>query len=120
MSTSTRRLQSLFIKLFLTFGALLTLDIPSAFSAGSPCEVLTPRNFEKLSIEKKIKVSEAIRECERKLIEKPKESNKKDFGSPQTGTRTVEYVDALGDRREYHGQDLRVAFPPRGTTSISR
>jgi hypothetical protein len=55
------------------------LDILSAFSAGSPCELLTPRNFEKLSIEKKIKVSEAIRECERKLIEKPRESENTNF-----------------------------------------
>jgi hypothetical protein len=96
------------------------LDILSAFSAGSPCELLTPRNFEKLSIEKKIKVSEAIRECERKLIEKPRESENTNFGSPQTETRTFEYRDAVGDRRVYHGQDLRAASPPRETTSISR
>lgn len=53
------------------------MDAQSAFSVGNPCEVFTPTNFEKLSLRKKIQVSEVIRECERKLSQKQKDSSTK-------------------------------------------
>jgi hypothetical protein len=80
---------------------IIALDAPSAFAAGSPCDVFTPANFKKLSLDKKIQVSEAIRECERKLVQKPKESNTKGVGSPEKDARTSAYLSALANRPAY-------------------
>ena len=95
MSTFQRHHPSLSIKLFFILSVILVLDAPSAFSAGNPCEEFTPTNFEKLSLEKKIQVSEVIRECERKLVEKSKDSSTKGVRSPQKDTRTLAYINAL-------------------------
>jgi hypothetical protein len=115
MTTPKRHSHSLFIKLSFIFSVILTLDAPTAFSAGNPCEVFTPTNFEKLSLEKKIQVSEVIRECERKLVQKPKGSSTRDFKLAQTETRTFEYTNALANRRIY--QDMRPSFQQQGKTS---
>jgi hypothetical protein len=80
---------------------IIALDAPSAFSAGSPCDVITPTNFQKLTLDKKIQVSEAIRDCERKLVQKPKESNTKSVGSPEKDARTSTYISALANRPAY-------------------
>lgn len=77
-------------------GGILMVNDPSAFSASQPCDVITPKNFEKLSLDKKIKVSEDIRECERKL----KESGK-DVGSPQEEKRAFAYLHIPAYRRGY-------------------
>jgi hypothetical protein len=97
MTAFHRHHPSLFITLFFSLSVIIIGDARSAFSAGHSCEVFIPTNFEKLSLDKKIKVSEVIRECERKL----KESNTKDFGSPQKETRTFAYINAPANRRAY-------------------
>ena len=99
MTTFQRHLPSLFITVFCILSALLALDAPSALSASHPCEVFTPTNFEKLSLEKKIQVSEVIRECERRLVQKFKESNT--VRSPQKDTRSLAYTNALAKRPGY-------------------
>jgi hypothetical protein len=118
MTISKRHPHSLCIKLSFIFSVLLTLETASAFSAGNPCEVFTPTNFETLSLEKKIKVSEVIRECERRLVQRPEGSSTKDFKPSQTETRTFEYTNALANRRVY--RDMRASFQQRGKTSSSR
>ena len=118
MTSSKRHPRALVIKLSFIFSVMLTPDTLSAFSAGNPCEVFTPPNFEKLSLEKKIKVSEVIRECEWRLVQRPKGPNTKDFKPPQTETRTFEYTNALANRRVY--QDRRASLHQRGKTSSSR
>jgi hypothetical protein len=76
---------------------ILTWDAPLAFSGGQPCDVFTPTNFDKLSLGKKIKVSETIRECERRL----KDSKTRDLGTPQEETRAFAYITARANRRAY-------------------
>ena len=101
MSTFQRHHLSLSVKLFFIFSLILVLDTPPAFSAGNPCEVFIPTNFEKLSLEKKIQASEVIRECERKLVQKSKDSRTKGVRSPQKDTRTLAYINALPNRPPY-------------------
>ena len=60
----------------------MTWDAPSAFSAANPCAEFVPTNFKDLSLEKKIKVTEIVRECERKLAQNSKDSSTKGVGSP--------------------------------------
>jgi hypothetical protein len=97
MTGSHRHPYSLFITLFFILSVMLVWDNRSAFSAGNPCEIFIPRNFEKLSLDKKIKVSEGMRECERRL----KESHMKDFVSPQKETKPFAYINARANRRAY-------------------
>jgi hypothetical protein len=97
MRTSQRPHHSRSITLCFLVSVILTWNAPSAFSAGQPCDVFTPTNFDKLSLDKKIKVSEAIRTCERRL----RDSNTKDLGSPQIDTRGIAYITARAHRRAY-------------------
>lgn len=97
MITSQRPHHSLFITLFFMLSMMLTWDAPVAFSAVQPCEVFTPTNFEKLSLDKKIKVTEVIRECERKL----KDSKTKDLRPAQEDTRALAYITARANQRAY-------------------
>ena len=92
MTTSQRHLHWISIKPFLIFSVILAMDAQSAFSVGNPCEVFTPTNFEKLSLRTKIQVSEVIRECERKLSQKQKDSSTKGAISPQKDTRTLAFI----------------------------
>jgi hypothetical protein len=98
MTTSHRHHHSISIKLCFIVGVILALNALSAFSTGNPCEVLIPTNFEKLSLEKKIKASEVIRECERKLVHKPKEFDTKGLRSLQNETRTFAYTNTPANR----------------------
>ncbi len=97
MTAFHRHPLSLAIKLLFIVSVILIWDARSAFSAGHACDGFMPTNFEKLSLDKKIKVSEVIRECERKL----KESHTKDFGSPQKEPRPFAYISARANRRTY-------------------
>jgi hypothetical protein len=97
MITYPRHHCSLSITLCFILTVILTWDAPTATSAGQPCEKITPGNFEKLSLGKKIQVSEAIRECERKL----KDPNPKHLGSPQKGTKALAYITARAYRPPY-------------------
>ena len=96
MTSYSRHHHSHSILLFFIL-SILTWDASLALSAGHSCDVFTPANFEKLSLDKKIKVSEIIRECERKL----KDSNTKDVGSPQKETRAFAFIAARANRRAY-------------------
>jgi hypothetical protein len=86
------------IELFVVVGMILTWEAPSAFSASNPCEGFAPTNFKNLSLEKKIQVSEVIRECERKLAQKSKDFSAKGVGSPQRDMRTLAYMNAGPNR----------------------
>jgi hypothetical protein len=110
MSTFQRHHPLLSIKLFFILSVILALGTPSAFSAGNPCEVFIPTNFEKISLEKKIHVSEVIRECERELVQKPKNSSTKGVRSPQKDTRTLAYINALQTDRH---TEMRTSVPRR-------
>ena len=88
-------------KLFFILNVILVLGTPSAFSAGNPCEMFIPTNFEKLSLEKKIQVSEVIRECERKLVQKPNNFCTKGVKAPQKDTKTLASINALPNRPPY-------------------
>lgn len=92
MTTSHRHLQSISFQLFFILGVILTWDAPSAFSAANPCAEFVPTNFKDLSLEKKIKVTEIVRECERKLAQNSKDSSTKGVGSPHKDTRTFAYI----------------------------
>lgn len=94
MSTFQRHHPSLSITVFI-LNVILVLNAPSAFSAANPCEGFTPTNFQKLSLEKKIQVSEVIRECERKLVQKSKDSSTKGVRLPQEDMRALAYINAL-------------------------
>jgi hypothetical protein len=96
MITYPRHHCSLSITLCFILTVILTWNAPAA-CAGQPCEKITPGNFEKLSLDKKIQVSEAIRECERKL----KDANPKHLGSPQQGTKALAYITAPANRPPY-------------------
>jgi hypothetical protein len=87
------RLSMMFVVLL---GVILIGDDRSALSAGQSCDVITPKHFEKLSLDKKIKVSEVIRECERKL-----KDIGKNVGSSQDEKRAVAYLQAPANRRGY-------------------
>jgi hypothetical protein len=96
MTACQRHLPTISAKLFLVLGVILTWEVPSAFSASNPCEEFVPTNFKTLSLEKKVQVSEVIRECERKLAQKSKDS--KGAGPPQRDTRTLAYMNAGPNR----------------------
>ena len=98
MTASQPHLQSTSLMLFLLVQVILTWEAPSAFSASSPCEGFAPRNFKNLSLEKKIQVSEVLRECERKLAQKSKEPRIRGLVSPQRDTRTLAYINAGPNR----------------------
>jgi hypothetical protein len=98
MTASQRPLLSISIELFLVVSVILMWGAPSAFSASNPCEGFAPTNFKNLSLEKKIQVSEVIRECERKLAQKFKDSSAKGVESPRRDTRTLAYVNAGPNR----------------------
>jgi hypothetical protein len=97
MITSPRPHHSFSITLFFILSVILIGEARSAVSAGHSCDVFSPTNFEKLSLDKKIKVSEVIRACERKL----KESHTKDLGLPQKETRAFANISARANRRAY-------------------
>lgn len=85
------------ITLMVILNVIVTWHAPSAFSATQPCEVFTPPNFDKLSLDKKIKVSEVVRECERRR----KDSYTKDVAAPQQDTKAVGYITARANGRGY-------------------
>ena len=97
MTASQRQPRWIGIALIVILNVIVTWHAPSAFSATQPCEVFTPPNFDKLSLDKKIKVSEVVRECERRL----KESHTKDVASPQRDTKAVGYITARANGRGY-------------------
>lgn len=92
MTACQRHLHPISLKLFLVLGVILTWEAPSAFSASNPCEGFVPPNYKTLSLEKKVQVSEVIRECERKLAQNSKDSSTKGVGSPHKDTRTFAYI----------------------------
>ena len=98
MTTSRRHLQSISFQLFFVLGIILTWDAPSGFAAANPCAEFVPTNFKDLSLEKKIKVSEVIRECERKLAQNWKDSSTKGARSLQKDTRAFAYINAGPNR----------------------
>jgi hypothetical protein len=79
--------RSLSVKVVVVSGVLISNAL-SAFPAGNPCEGFTPTNFKHLSLEKKIQISEAIRECERKLMQKSKDGST----TRPKDTRTLAYI----------------------------
>ena len=97
MTSCHRHLHSISFQLVFVLGVILTWDAPSAFAAANPCAEFAPTNFKDLSLEKKIKVSEIIRECERKLTQKSKDSGTKGVGSPAKD-RTLAYMNAGSNR----------------------
>ena len=96
MTACQRHLHPISLKLFLVLGVILTWEAPSAFSASNPCEGFVPPNYKTLSLEKKVQVSEVIRECERKLAQKSRDS--RGVGPPQRDTRTLAYMNAGPNR----------------------
>ena len=83
--------------LLLLFSVMPIVGAPLAWSAGQSCDAAIPKNFEKLSLDKKVKVTEVIRECERKL----KASNTKDSASIQKDGPAFAYITARADRPTY-------------------
>jgi hypothetical protein len=97
MIASRRHHHSLCIILFLLFSVMPIVGAQLAWSAGQSCDVFIPKNFEKLSLDKKVKVTEVIRECERKL----KASHTKELASLQRDGPAFAYITARADRPTY-------------------
>lgn len=106
------------INFVLSFAVILGMAAP-VFSAGSPCDLFTDEELAKLSNEDRAKVKAAIRECQRKF-EQPAKSDIPGSSSTNKQFQVFEYSDENGRRQVYHGQDMRAAFPERGTNNTSR
>ena len=98
MRTSHRYLHSISFQFVFVLGLILTWDTSSAFAAANPCAEFVPANFKDLSLKKKIKVSEVIRECERKLAQNSKDSSTKSVRSLPKDIRTLAYINAGPNR----------------------
>ena len=96
MIASRRHHHSLGIILLLLF-SVIPMGAQLAWSAGQSCDVFLPKKFDKLSLDKKIKVTEVIRECERKL----NASHTKELALTQKDGPAFAYITARADRPTY-------------------
>jgi hypothetical protein len=104
-----------YVILVISLAVVMVSSISTAASAaGSPCDLFTPEDLAKLTEDQKKKVKEAIQECEREIqkgqiVERPSAS------SEQVPSQSFRYKDALGEVKVYHGEEMRGAFPERGS-----